>query len=136
MAYWMFKTEPGDYSFEQLLEDGSAEWDGVRNHQAARNMRCMRKGELAFFYRSVVKPAVVGVVRIIREAFPDPADPRFVQVEIEPVAPLPREIPLAEIKADPRLRDLALVRQPRLSVLPVSDAHWRVLCAKAGFSLP
>ncbi len=131
MAYWMFKTEPGDYSFEELLEDGWAEWDGVRNHQAAQNMRQMKAGELAFFYRSVKRPAVVGIVRILREAYPDPDDPRFVRVDIAPERRLPREVPLAEIKADPKLADLALVRQPRLSVLPVSPAHWRLILAKA-----
>ncbi len=132
MARWLFKAEPGDYSWEQFLADGETDWDGVRNHQAANNMRAMKKGELAFFYRSVKRPALVGLMQITGEAFPDPDDPRFVRVLVAPVQGLPREVPLAEIKADPRLADLALVRQPRLSVMPVSELHWAILCEKAG----
>ncbi len=132
MARWLFKTEPGDYSWEELVADGETDWDGVRNHQAAGNMRAMRKGDLAFFYRSVKKPALVGIMRITGEAFADPEDPRFVRVMVAPVRVLPREVPLAEVKADPRLADLALVRQARLSVMPVSEQHWRILCEKAG----
>ena len=132
MARWLFKTEPGDYSWEEFVADGETDWDGVRNYQAARNMRAMRRGDLAFFYRSVKKPALVGVMRVTGEAFPDSDDPRFVRVLVAPVRALPREVPLAEVKADPRLADLALVRQARLSVMPVSDAHWRILCEKAG----
>ncbi|GBD43941.1 hypothetical protein HRbin40_01424 [bacterium HR40] len=132
MAYWIFKTEPEDYSWEALLRDGRTDWDGVRNHQAARNMRAMRVGDLAFFYRSVKDPALVGVVRVVREAWPDPDDPRFVRVDIEPVRTLPRAVPLAAIRAEPALADLALVRQPRLSVLPVCPDHWRLLCRMAG----
>lgn len=132
MGYWIFKTEPDDYSWDQLVADGRADWDGVRNHQAANNMRAMKVGDLAFFYRSVKDPALVGLVRVVREAWPDPDDPRFVRVEIAPVAPLPREVPLAAIKAEPRLADLALVRQPRLSVLPVTAEQWAILCRMAG----
>ncbi len=132
MARWLFKTEPGDYSWEEFVADGETDWDGVRNHQAAGNMRAMKKGDLAFFYRSVKKPALVGIMEITGEAFPDPDDPRFVRVLVAPVRPLPREVPLAEIKADPRLADLALVRQARLSVMPVAEHHWRILCEKAG----
>ena len=134
MAYWLMKTEPGDYSWERLVEDGTAGWDGVRNHQAARNMRAMRRGERAFFYRSVQDPAVVGVMEIVREAYPAPDDPsgRFVQVDVAPVMPVAREVPLGAIKAEPRLQDLALVRQSRLSVTPVDDESWRLICAMAG----
>jgi predicted RNA-binding protein with PUA-like domain len=92
----------------------------------------MKVGDLAFFYRSVENPALVGLVRVVREAWPDPDDPRFVRVDIEPVAKLPREVPLAEIRAEPRLADLALVRQPRLSVLPVTPDQWALLCRMAG----
>jgi len=137
MAGWLFKTEPGDYSWEQFVEDGRTGWDGVRNHQAAANMRAMAAGDLAFFYRSVKKPAILGVMRVVREAYPDPDDPkgRFVRVDVEPVTAVKREVPLAEIKADPRLADLALIRQSRLSVMPVSEAHWRILCGMAGLAL-
>ena len=134
MAHWLLKTEPSDYSWERLVADGTAGWDGVRNHQAARNMRAMRRGERAFFYRSVQNPAVVGVMAIVREAYPAPDDPsgRFVQVDVAPVMPAGREVPLAAIKAEPRLQSLALIRQSRLSVVPVDDDSWRLICAMAG----
>lgn len=134
MAYWLMKTEPGDYAWEQLVRDGRTVWDGVRNHQAANNLRAMRAGERAFFYRSVVEPAIVGVMRVTREAYPDPSDPdgRWVVVEVVPERPVPREVSLKAIKAEPRLADLALVRQSRLSVVPVGDAHWRILADMAG----
>lgn len=132
MGYWIFKAEPDDCTFDELLAEGEAEWDGVRNHQAARNMRVMRAGDLALFYRSVKRPALVGLMRIVREAWPDPDDPRFVRVAVAPVRRLPREVPLSEIKGDPHLAHLALVRQPRLSVMPVDEAAWRILLEKAG----
>jgi predicted RNA-binding protein with PUA-like domain len=134
MAYWLMKTEPGDYAWEQLIEDRVATWDGVRNHQAARNMRAMRKGDRAFFYRSVADPAAVGVMEIVREAYEDPDDPRqsFVLVDVEPVKLVSREVTLKQIKSEPRLAHLALVRQSRLSVSPVDEAAWRLICEMAG----
>jgi predicted RNA-binding protein with PUA-like domain len=134
MAHWLMKTEPGDYSWSQLIADGRASWDGVHNHQAARNMRAMRKGERAFFYRSMQDPAVVGVMEIVREAYEDPDDPKgsFVLVDVEPVRPVVHEVGLRQIKAEPRLRHLALVRQSRLSVSPVDDDAWRLICEMAG----
>ncbi len=132
MGLWLFKAEPDDYTYDELEREGEAEWDGVRNHQAARNMRAMRAGDPAFFYRSVKKPALVGLMRVVREAWPDPDDPRFVRVAVAPVRRLPREVPLAEIRADPALAHLALVRQPRLSVMPVDEEAFRRLLAKAG----
>jgi predicted RNA-binding protein with PUA-like domain len=134
MAYWLMKTEPGDYSWAQLVEDGSAVWDGVHNHQAARNMRAMKKGDRAFFYRSMQDPAVVGVMEIAREAYEDPNDPRrsFVLVDVKPVMAAAREVGLKQIKSDPRLQHLALVRQSRLSVSPVDDTAWRLICELAG----
>ena len=134
MVYWLMKTEPGDYGWEQLVEDGTAVWDGVHSHQAARNMRAMRKGDRAFFYRSMQDPAVVGVMEIVREAYEDPDDPRrsFVLVDVKPVMAAAREVGLKEIKSDPRLQHLALVRQSRLSVSPVDDTAWRLICEMAG----
>lgn len=128
------KTEPGDYSWDRLIADGRTEWDGVRNHQAAANMRAMQKGDEVFFYRSLESPAVIGIMEVTREAFPDPDDPdgRWVRVEVAPLMALPMEVPLKAIKADARLADLALVRQSRLSVMPVSDAHWALICELAG----
>jgi predicted RNA-binding protein with PUA-like domain len=134
MAYWLMKTEPGDYSWAQLVEDGVAVWDGVHNHQAARNMRAMRVGDRAFFYRSMHDPGVVGVMEIVREAYDDPGDPKqsFALVDVRPVAPAQREVSLRQIKSEPRLQHLALVRQSRLSVSPVDDAGWRLICEMAG----
>ncbi len=134
MAQWLMKTEPGDYSWDRLLADGGTGWDGVRNHQAAANMRAMQKGDRVFFYRSLVDPAVIGIMAVTRAAYPDPDDPagKWVRVDVAPVRPLPREVSLKAIKADPALADLALVRQSRLSVMPVSDAHWALITRMGG----
>ena len=134
MAYWLMKTEPEDYSWQQLVEDGVARWDGVHNHQAAGNMRAMKTGDRAFFYRSMQDPAVVGVMEIVREAYEDPDDPRrsFVLVDVKPVTPVAREVGLQQIKAEPRLQHLALVRQSRLSVSAVDREAWRLICEMAG----
>jgi predicted RNA-binding protein with PUA-like domain len=134
MAYWLMKTEPDDYSWQQLVEDGVARWDGVHNHQAARNMRAMKTGDRAFFYRSMQDPAVVGVMEIVREAYEDPDDPKrsFVLVDVKPVTPVAREVSLQQIKAEPRLQHLALVRQSRLSVSAVDREAWRLICEMAG----
>jgi predicted RNA-binding protein with PUA-like domain len=133
MAKWLMKTEPGDYSWDRLLADGKTEWDGVRNHQAAANMRAMQVGDKAFFYRSLKDPAVLGIIEVTRQAFPDPDDPdgKWVRVEVAPVEALPNEVSLKAIKAEERLADLALVRQSRLSVMPVSEAHWDLICRMA-----
>ncbi|MCB1888983.1 MAG: EVE domain-containing protein [Rhodocyclaceae bacterium] len=134
MAQWLMKTEPEDYSWDRLVAEGGTGWDGVRNHQAAANMRAMQKGDRAFFYRSLVDPAVIGIMEITRAAYADPDDlaGKWVRVDVAPVRPLPREVSLKAIKADPALADLALVRQSRLSVMPVSDAHWALITRMAG----
>jgi predicted RNA-binding protein with PUA-like domain len=134
MAHWLLKTEPEDYSWERLVAEGETEWTGVRNHQAARNLKSMQVGEACFFYRSVVEPAIVGIMTVSQSWYPDadvPGGP-WVRVKVKPLRPLPREVPLKAIKAEPALADLALVRQSRLSVVPVSDTHWRLLCTMAG----
>jgi predicted RNA-binding protein with PUA-like domain len=134
MAYWLMKTEPADYSWEQFVADGETRWTGVRNYQAANNMRAMKRGERVFFYRSTVDPAIVGVMRVVKEAYPDPADPtgKFVVVELEPERPVAREVSLKAIKADGRFADLALVRHSRLSVSPIGPEHWAMLADMAG----
>ena len=136
MAQWLMKTEPEDYSWDRLVAEGETEWTGVRNHQAAANMRAMRLGEPVFFYRSVVDPAILGIMTVSATWYPDVSDPagKFVRVKVKPGRPLPQEVPLKAIKADPRLADLALVRQSRLSVMPVSDAHWAILLGMAGLA--
>lgn len=134
MRYWLLKSEPFKYSWEQLVRDGRTHWDGVRNHQAANNLRAMRNGDRAFFYHSNEGLAVVGVAEIVREAYPDPSDEsgRFVMVDVRPVRPVERPVTLQQIKAEPRLADLALVRQSRLSVVPVAPSEWSVICEMAG----
>jgi predicted RNA-binding protein with PUA-like domain len=134
MAHWLMKTEPGDYSWEQLVEDRIAVWDGVHNHQAARHMRAMQKGDRAFFYRSMQDPAVIGIMEIVRAAYDDPDDPKgsFALVDVAPLMPVRHEVSLRQIKGEPRLSHLALVRQSRLSVSPVDDEAWRVICELGG----
>ena len=136
MAYWLVKSEPFKYSWSQMVADGRTHWDGVRNYQAANNLKAMQVGDRAFFYHSNEGKEIVGVVEIARTAYPDPGDEtgRFVMVDIKPLLPVSRPVTLAEIKADPRLADFALVRQSRLSVVPVRDAEWAMLCAMAGIS--
>jgi predicted RNA-binding protein with PUA-like domain len=136
MAQWLMKTEPDDYSWDQLVADGETEWTGVRNHQAAANMRAMKLGERVFFYRSVVEPAIVGVMTVSVEWYPNPGEPdgKFGRVKVKPLRRAPTEVSLKAIKADPRFADLALVRQSRLSVVAVGDAHWRALCGMAGLT--
>lgn len=133
--HWLVKSEPFKYSWAQLVKDGRTHWDGVRNHQAALNLKAMKVGDRAFFYHSNEGKEIVGVCRVVKEAYPDPSDPagRFVMVDVAPLEPLPRAVTLAEIKADPRLAEIALVRQSRLSVMPIEKAHWIHICKLAGF---
>ncbi|HUF88310.1 MAG TPA: EVE domain-containing protein [Thermohalobaculum sp.] len=136
MAYWLFKSEPHTWSWDDQVAKGRAgeEWDGVRNYQARNNMKAMRTGERGFFYHSGEERAIVGIVEVAAEARPDSTtdDPRWECVDVRAVAPLPRPVTLAEIKADPRLNDFALVRQSRLSVVPVTDEEWRIVCELGG----
>ena len=134
MQYWMLKSEPSAYSWDRLVKDGRTSWTGVRNHQAANNLKAMRQGDRGFFYHSNEGLAIVGVVEIVREAYPDPADAsgRFVTVDVAPVMPAKKPVTLAAIKATKTLAELALVRQSRLSVSPVMPKEWRVLARMAG----
>jgi len=137
MAYWLLKSEPGAWSWDDQVARGDAgeEWDGVRNYQARNNMREMKLGDLGFFYHSVKETRIVGVVEVCAEAHPDSTteDARWECVDVRAVAPFPRPVTLAEIKAEPRLSELALVRQSRLSVVPVAAAEWRLICAMGGY---
>lgn len=132
MAYWLMKSEPGSYSWDDLLRDGATEWDGVRNPAARLHLRAMNAGEETFFYHSGDARAVVGIMRVARAARPDPKDPNWVSVAVEPVRPLPRPVTLKEIKADPRLAGMELIRQSRLSVSPVREEEWAAILALAG----
>ena len=136
MAYWLLKSEPGSWSWEDQVRDGVTEWDGVRNHQADNNMKAMKRGDRCFFYHSVRAKEIVGVVEVVREHYPDPSDAsgRFGMVDVKVVAPVRKPVSLQEIKAEPALRDMRLVRQSRLSVSPVTPAEWRRICAMAGIA--
>jgi predicted RNA-binding protein with PUA-like domain len=134
MAYWLLKSEPFKYSWDDMVRDGRTIWDGVRNHQAAINLRAMKIGDQAFFYHSNEGKEIVGIVEIVGEHYIDPKDQagRFPAVDVAPVNAMPRFVTLAQMKAEPALADLALIRQSRLSVVPVSDAHWAHIMAMAG----
>ena len=127
MAHWLMKSEPENYSWADLVRDGGTEWDGVRNNAARLNLKAMKTGDEAFFYHSMSDKAVVGIMRVAREAQPDPKDSDWVSVRVEPVKPLARPVTLAEIKAEPRLAKMELIRQSRLSVAPVKDDEWKVV---------
>lgn len=131
MAYWLFKTEPGSWSWDDQVKKGVEHWNGVRNHQAANNMKAMKVGDLGFFYHSVDEKRIVGIVKVAKEYYPDHTDAsgRFGMVDVKTVKPMKRPVTLAEIKAEPRLEKLALVRQSRLSVVPIGDAEWTLICA-------
>jgi predicted RNA-binding protein with PUA-like domain len=127
MAHWLMKSEPSSYSWQDLVRDGSTEWDGVRNNAARLHLKAMKAGDEAFFYHSMDERAVIGIMRIAREAAPDPKDADWVSVKVEPVRALERPVSLKEIKAEPRLAKMELIRQSRLSVAPVRDEEWAVV---------
>jgi len=132
MAYWLLKSEPDSYGWDDLVRDGRTEWDGVRNAAAAGHLRAMQPGDSALFYHSGKDKAAVGIATITRAAKPDGDDGRWVSVEIAPDRPLPRPVTLAAMKAEVRLAALPMLRQSRLSVSPVGEAEWAVLMAMAG----
>ncbi len=137
MAYWLVKTEPGSWSWDDQVRDGTTEWDGVRNYQAANNMKAMKLGDRVFFYHSVKEKQVVGIVEVVKEYYPDPTDARgrFGMVDVKAVKPFTEPVTLAQIKAEPRLAEIALVRHSRLSVLPLKAAEWKLIC-KMGETKP
>ena len=135
MAYWLVKSEPDAFGWDQQVAHGVEPWTGVRNHAAKLNLKAMRVGELAFFYHSNVGKEIVGVVEVVRAAYPDPtADSGdWVCVDMRAVGPMPVPVTLAVLKADPAFAGLALIRQSRLSVAPVSAAHWQLICQRGGW---
>jgi predicted RNA-binding protein with PUA-like domain len=132
MAYWLMKSEPGTYSWDDLVGEGATEWDGVRNPAARLHLKAMKAGDEALFYHSGDERAAVGTMRIGREAKPDPKDANWVSVAVEPVRPLARPVTLKAIKAEPKLAKMELIRQSRLSVSPVRDEEWRTILKMAG----
>ncbi|MEJ1994922.1 MAG: EVE domain-containing protein [Limibacillus sp.] len=131
MAYWLVKSEPGTWSWDDQVRDGTTHWDGVRNYQASNNLKAMKKGDRCFFYHSVNEKQIVGIVEVVKEYYPDPSDPkgRFGMVDVKAVKPFKRPVTLAEIKDEPRLEEMALIRQSRLSVMPVSEEQWNLILA-------
>ena len=130
MAHWLMKSESGVYSWDDLVRDESTEWDGVRNPTARIHLKAMKAGDEAFFYHSGDERQVVGIMRVSREARPDPKDPNWVSVAVEPVRPL-APVTLKAIKAEPSLAKMELVRLSRLSVSPVRDEEWRKILEMA-----
>ena len=134
MQYWLFKSEPGAWSWKDQVEADTAEWDGVRNYQANNNMKEMNTGDRGFFYHSVNEKQIVGIVEVVKEHYPDSTDKsgRFGMVDVKALFPVKKPVTLADIKAAPQLADLALVKQSRLSVVPVGKKEWKILCKMAG----
>ena len=134
MAYWLIKSEPSAYSWDQLVKDKKTSWTGVRNFQAQINLKAMKTGDRAFFYHSGEGKEIVGIAEVVKTAYPDTTDKegKSVTVDFKAVEPVKKKVTLAEIKADPKFKELKLVRQSRLSVSPVSDEHWKLLMKMAG----
>ncbi len=145
-AYWLVKSEPDVFGWDQQVENNVEPWTGVRNHMARQNLEAMKMGDLAFFYHSNIGKEIVGVVQVVRQAYPDPsAEPpktlangskakAWMCVDMRAIAPMLRPVTLAEIKADPALSELALVKFSRLSVAPVSAQHWAYICKLGGYT--
>jgi predicted RNA-binding protein with PUA-like domain len=131
MAYWLLKTEPDSFSWDDQVKKGAKgeAWTGVRNFRAREHLKAMKKGDLAFFYHTGDEKQVVGIAEVIREAYPDPTDKDgvFVAVDVKAVKPLKKPVTLATVKADKRLKDMVLAKQPRLSVQPVSKEEWEIV---------
>jgi predicted RNA-binding protein with PUA-like domain len=140
VAYWLFKSEPDTWSWDQQKARGAAgePWDGVRNYQARNNMRVMKVGDLGFFYHSGAARAIVGIVEVAVEVHPDPSteDPRWECVDIRAVRDLPQPVTLDDVKLEPRLADMVLVKNSRLSVQPVSQEEWEIVCRMGGLHDP
>ncbi len=134
MAYWLLKSEPGAWSWDDQVRDGTAEWDGIRNHQANNNMKAMQIGDRGFFYHSVDEKRIVGIVEVSKLWYPDPSAPdtKFGMVDVTAVAPMPNPVTLADIKARPELADMVLVKNSRLSIQPVTEEEWHIICQMGG----
>ena len=133
MAYWLIKSEPSAYSWDQLVKDKKTSWTGVRNFQAQINLKAMKVGDRAFFYHSGEGKEIVGIAEVTKTAYPDSTDKdgKSVTVDFKAIEPVKKAVTLAEIKADPKFKEMKLVRQSRLSVSPVSDEHWKLLMKMA-----
>jgi len=134
MAYWLVKSEPSSYSWDQLVADGRTHWNGVRNAQALNNLRAMKPGDRAFFYHSNEGKEIVGVAEVVKGFYPDPSDRsgKLGMVDVKPVMPVAVKVGLPAMRANPELSKFSLLRQSRLSVCPVSQSEWSVICEMAG----
>ena len=134
MAYWLFKSEPGAWSWDDQVKKGTEHWDGVRNHQAGNNMKAMKIGDKGFFYHSVNEKCVVGIVEVCKLWYLDPTDPngKFGMVDVRAIEALPKPVSLADVKADERLAEMPLVTNTRLSVQPVDAKSWKIICRMGG----
>jgi predicted RNA-binding protein with PUA-like domain len=137
MAYWLMKSEPDSWSWQQQVEKGASgeAWTGVRNHQAKLNLMKMKKGDRAFFYHSNIGKEAVGIVEVIREAYPDPtarSGEPWVVVDVKAVAPLPRPVSIENVKKEPKLKQMVLINNTRLSVQPVTAEEWKTVCKMGG----
>ena len=139
MNYWLFKSEPGAWSWDDQVKEGKrgAEWDGVRNYQAGNNMKAMKIGDKGFFYHSVNEKQIMGIVEVCKLWYLDPSDPKgkFGMVDVRAMEPFPKPVTLAEVKADERLTELPLVTNSRLSVQPVDTNSWKIICRMGGLKI-
>jgi predicted RNA-binding protein with PUA-like domain len=133
MNYWLVKTEPGEYSWDDFVKLGRDHWDGVRNYQARNNMKAMKEGDLVLFYHSGKERRVIGISKVVREFYPDPTtdDERWVVVDLVPVEKLGTAVTLEEIKKDPSLKDIHLIRNSRLSVMPLNKNEYEIIISKS-----
>ena len=129
MKYWLLKSEPNAWSWENQVEEGASMWDGVRNYQARNNLKEMKKNDLCFFYHSVTERSIVGIVKVVKEYYPDPTDKtgRFVVVDVKAIKKLKKPVSLDQIKENSKLQDIALVKQSRLSVMPLKKTEWDII---------
>lgn len=130
MNYWLIKSEPTSFSWQEQLQNNIEPWTGVRNHQAKKNLQSMKKGDLAFFYHSNIGKEIVGIVEIHKEAYPDPTstENKWICVDVKTVNSLPTPVTLQQIKSNPELQEISLIKQSRLSVMPITPKHWQIIC--------
>ena len=129
MNFWLVKQEPSKYSWEEFLKDKKTYWDGVRNYQARNNLKAMEKGDPVLFYHSVVGKQIMGVAKVTRESYPDPTtdDPAWVVVDLKPIKSLKVPVTLEQVKAHPKLKEISLIKQSRLSVMPLTQAEYKII---------
>ena len=129
IKYWLLKSEPDTWSWENQVKEGPSMWDGVRNYQARNNLREMKRNDLCFFYHSVTEKSIIGIVKVVREYYPDPTDKtgRFVVVDVKAIKKLKKPVSLDQIKANNKLKNIALIKQSRLSVMPLKKVEWDII---------